>query len=86
MDRGPDLKFLHAENILNRVKLEWFRRLTAEELKLSLAPGQKGSLKARQNGTILDGHHRIMVLVERGENIHELPREIILLESDGNES
>jgi hypothetical protein len=46
-------------------------------LKASLAPGQKGSLKARVDGTVLDGHHRLTVLVERGENIDRLPREII---------
>jgi hypothetical protein len=71
------LKFLHAESTLNRVKLEVFRRLTTDELKSSLAPGRQGSLKVRRDGTVLDGHHRISVLAERGENIHQLPREIM---------
>ena len=73
----PNLKFLHAENTLNRVKLEVFRRLTTDDLKSSLEPGLPGSLKVRPDGTILDGHHRISVLADRGENIHQLPREII---------
>jgi hypothetical protein len=71
------LKFLHAENTLNRVKLEVFRRLTTDELKSSLAPGRQGSLKVRPDGTVLDCHHRISVLAGRGENIHQLPREIM---------
>lgn len=73
----PNLKFLHAEGALNQVKLDVLRRLSASDLKASLAPGQKGSLKARVDGTVLDGHHRLTVLVERGENIDRLPREII---------
>ena len=73
----PNLRFLHSESTLNRVKLNLFRRLTTDELKSSLAPRQQGSLKVRPDGTVLDGHHRIQVLVERGENIHQLPREII---------
>ncbi len=75
--KPPKLKFLHAESTLNRVKLELFRRLTTDELKSSLAPGQPSSLKVRPDGTVLDGHHRISVLVERGENMHQLPREIL---------
>jgi len=74
---APDLKFLHSHSTLNRVKLELFRRLSTEELKVSLAPGLEGCLKVRPDGTVLDGHHRLAVLVERAENIHQLPREII---------
>src|SRR6266487_611658 len=72
----PDLRFLHTESTLNRAKLEQFRRLSTGELTSSLAPGKQGSLKVRPDGTILDGHHRISVLAERGEDIHQLPREI----------
>jgi hypothetical protein len=66
---------------LTSAKLELFRRFSSEELKASLAPGQQGSLKARLDGTVLDGHHRLTVLVERGEDIDALPREIIRRES-----
>jgi hypothetical protein len=72
----PNLKFPHIEGTLNRTKLDGFRRLSTAELKSSLVPGQQGSLKARPDGTILDGHHRAKVLAERGEDIHRLPREI----------
>jgi len=75
--RGPNLTFLHSESTLNRVKLELFRRLSTHELKSSLVPGQRGSLKVRPDGSVLDGHHRLTVLVERGEDIHQLPREIM---------
>ena len=40
-------------------------------------PGQSGSLKARPDGTVLDGHHRLKILRERGIDIDALPREII---------
>lgn len=71
------LQFLHAENLLNAAKLSWFRRLSTEELRSSLRPGQPGCLKARPDGTVLDGHHRLSVLIERGESVNDLPREII---------
>ncbi len=74
---APELRFLHSAGTLNRAKLELFRRLSTDALKISLAPGQEGCLKVRPDGTVLDGHHRIAVLAERGENIHQLPREII---------
>ncbi|MGH7449843.1 MAG: hypothetical protein ACRENG_00705 [bacterium] len=43
----------------------------------SLKPGQPGSLKARPDGTMIDGHHRIKILQERGIDIDALPREVI---------
>lgn len=73
----PELKFLHAKSTLVKIKLELFRTLTTNELKVSLAPGEKACLKVRPDGTVLDGHHRIHVLAERGVDVHLLPREII---------
>jgi len=40
-------------------------------------PGQPGSLKVRSDGTILDGHHRVEVLRERGIDVDQLPREVL---------
>jgi hypothetical protein len=77
MDSRPNLIFLHDESTLNRVKLDLFRRLSTIELKASLEPGREGSLKVRTDGTVLDGHHRLSVLVERDEDIGRLPREIM---------
>lgn len=73
----PELKFLHAPASLNRVKLEVFRKASTEDLQASLLPGQPGALKARADGTVLDGHHRLAILLERDINIHALLREII---------
>lgn len=73
----PPLRFLHDENTLNLAKLAHFRRLTTAELKTPLIPGQVGSLKARSDGTILDGHHRIKVLIERNDDVNRLPRQIM---------
>ena len=66
---------------LNKGKLERIRRLPSEAIKFALQPGQAGSLKTRVDGTVLDGHHRLFVLLERGEIIDHLPREIIKKES-----
>jgi hypothetical protein len=76
-DERPRLRFLHERRNISEMKLENFRRLTSEDLKGSLAPGQVGSLKVRPDGTVLDGHHRLTILSERGEDLDELPREII---------
>jgi hypothetical protein len=50
--------------------------LSTVELIESLEPGRPGALKARPDGTVLDGHHRIMVLRERGVSVDTLPREV----------
>jgi len=73
---SPKLRFLHAQETLNRVELEFFRRLSTDEMKLSLQAGREGCLKVRPDGTVLDGHHRLSVLNERGEDTNGLPREI----------
>ncbi len=72
----PPLKSLHSESSLIQLKLEQFRRLSTEELIESLAPGKIGALKTQTDGTIMDGHHRIVILRERGVNVDDLPREI----------
>jgi hypothetical protein len=75
--RSPKLKFLHSEDCTSLSKLESFRRSSTDAITLSLYPGQPGALKVRPDGTVLDGHHRLYILMERGQNIHRLPREII---------
>jgi hypothetical protein len=77
MDTPRPLRFLHSDDVINQVKLDVFRRQSSDSIKLALLPGKPGSLKTRPDGTVLDGHHRLFVLLERGENIDELPREII---------
>jgi hypothetical protein len=73
----PKLRFLHSADAFNPAKLEVLRRLPTAAIRSSLQPAQPGSLKARPDGTVLDGHHRLSILLERGENVDELPREIM---------
>jgi hypothetical protein len=72
----PPLKFLHAESSLIELKLEYFRKISTEDLIESLKREKPGGLKARADGTIMDGHHRITILRERGIDVDKLPREI----------
>jgi hypothetical protein len=81
MSDQPPLKPLHSSLIA--LKLQVFEKLTTEELMKSLLPGQEHCLKARDDGTILDGHHRVHVLRSRGENVDELPREVLDRDLDG---
>ena len=73
----PPLQPLHHTSVLNRAKLFQYARLTTPDLVQSLAPGEPGSLKVRDDGTILDGHHRIEILRQRGLNVDQLPREVL---------
>jgi hypothetical protein len=74
---NPPLRSLHAEAALSRVKLSRLRRVPTAEIVESLEPGRPGALKVRQDGTVLDGHHRIVVLRERGVAVDTLPREVV---------
>jgi hypothetical protein len=80
MTNLPSLKPLHAASSMIQSKLTQFRKLSTDELIESLAPGLPGALKARPDGTMMDGHHRVMVLRERGIDVDDLPREIIPLD------
>lgn len=71
------LRFLHPESSLSQPKLEQMLRVSTADLTSSLLPGRKDSLKVRPDGTVLDGHHRIYVLKERGEDVDRLPREVL---------
>jgi hypothetical protein len=72
----PPLKLLHADSSLNAVKLDTFRKLSTDEILQSLQPGKPSSLKARPDGTLIEGHHRVKVLRERGVDADSLPREV----------
>jgi hypothetical protein len=68
---------LHPDESLIPLKPVQYRKLTSEELIESLEPGREGSLKTHPGGTMLDGHHRIKILRERGVDVDLLPREIV---------
>jgi hypothetical protein len=63
---------------LSQAKLNHYARLTSTELIRSLEPGQIGALKTRPDGTVIDGHHRIAILRDRGVDVDRLPREILV--------
>ena len=75
--QNPPLLPLHLNSVLSQVKLNHYARLTTEELIRSLEPGQTGALKTRSDGTVIDGHHRIAILRERGVDVDRLPREVL---------
>ena len=68
---------LHADDSLLPLKLARYRKLDTDVLIRSLAPGEEGSLRVRPDGTMLDGHHRIRILRERGVDVDRLPRDIL---------
>ena len=73
----PPLRPLHSDASLNKVKLDQLDRLTTDDLKRSLLPGERNCLKARPDGTLLEGHHRIHILRARGIDVDALPRDIV---------
>jgi hypothetical protein len=73
----PPLKPLHPDSSLSPAKLQEYGKASTQELIDSLRPGSQGSLKARPDGTMIDGHHRIKILRDRGVDVDALPREII---------
>lgn len=80
MDEAQDsapLKPLHSDASLNPAKLRQMEQQSTKVLVLSLSPGQRDSLKTRPDGTILDGHHRIWILRQRGVDVDALPREVV---------
>ena len=79
-DSFPPLKVLHTDESLSPAKLAEMERRTTDILLASLGLEQRDCLKARPDGTILDGHHRIFVLRKRGVDVDGLPREIVMRE------
>lgn len=73
----PRLRSLHPQHSLSKAKLEKLRKSSTEELVDSLRPGQSGSLKVKADGTVMDGHHRVTVLRERGYDVDQLDREVV---------
>jgi hypothetical protein len=71
------LKPLHPDSSLSKAKLEEYAKASTPDLIDSLAPGQRGSLKVRPDGTMVDGHHRVRILRGRGVDVDALPREIV---------
>ncbi|PYY14901.1 MAG: hypothetical protein DMG60_19065 [Acidobacteria bacterium] len=73
----PPLKPLHSDTSLSAAQLAKLEQLSTDQLKESLLLGKKECLKAKRDELILDVHHRILVLRNRGIDIDALPREIV---------
>jgi len=73
----PPLKSLHSDSSLSAAKLAQYDKLLTSALIDSLKPGQPGSLKVKPDGTVMDGHHRIKLLRDRGVDVDALPREVL---------
>jgi hypothetical protein len=59
--------------------------MATDRLIESLRPGQPGALAAKTDGTVLEGHHRLAVLRERGVDIDTLSRELLPQRPEGEE-
>jgi ParB-like chromosome segregation protein Spo0J len=73
----PPLIPLHPDDRLVPTKLAAYGKLPTQVLIDSLRPGLPGALKVRPDGTMIDGHHRIKVLRDRGVDVDALPREVL---------
>jgi hypothetical protein len=73
----PPLKSLHPDSSFSAAKLVQYDKLSTEALIDSLKPGQPGSLKVKPDGTVMDGHHRLRLLRDRGVDVDILPREVL---------
>ena len=71
------LKPLHPDSSLSKAKLEEYEKAPTQALIDSLKPGQRGSLKVRPDDTMVDAHHRLNILRDRGVDVDSLPREIV---------
>jgi hypothetical protein len=78
-----ELKPLHSDDALSKAKLQAMGKSDTDTIQRLLLPGNEHCLKARPDGTILDGHHRIKVLRERGVDVNALPREVIAWTAEG---
>ena len=63
---------LHQQ--LKESVLEHWRKKSTDEIIASLKLGERESLKAKADGTMMNGHHRITILRERGVDVERLPR------------
>jgi hypothetical protein len=77
MSAGPPLRLLHSPGSLVASKLASLRSISTADLLESLRPGTPDALRVKPDGTIMNGNHRIAVLLERGVDVHALPREAL---------
>ena len=71
----PPLRKLHPDSSLSPSKLDGMRKGRTDDLIESLKPGKPEALRVKPDGTVMNGHHRLKVLEERGIDVNSLPRE-----------
>ena len=68
-------RFLHPETSLSPANLEGIRRMSTDAIVQSLEPGAREALRVNATDVIVNGNHRLRVLIERGYDILKLPFE-----------
>jgi len=71
------LKLIHSSETLSKTILDGLRKKTTQELIDSLKPGLEEALRVKPDGRVMNGNHRITVLMERGVDVNALPREVV---------
>jgi hypothetical protein len=70
--KPPDLKTMHTDRALDKRSLEYWRKQPSEEIVKSLQTPGNERLRIRPDGTVLQGNHRVKVLLERGYDTSKL--------------
>ncbi len=70
------LKVLHTDAAMSKATLEYFRKMDTDSIVKSLAPIRDNvePLIVKANGLIMQGNHRVQVLMERGFDVNSLSR------------
>jgi RHS repeat-associated protein len=71
------LRLIHSEATLSKTILDGLRKKSTQEIIDTLKPGLEEGLKVKPDGRVMDGNHRIKVLMERGVDVNSLPREVL---------
>jgi len=71
------LKLIHSPATLSKTILDGLRKKSTQELIESLRPGLPEALRVKPDGRVMNGNHRLTVLMERGVDVNALPREVV---------
>lgn len=81
--QGPDgkpgkLKLLHSEKngTIREGSINHWKKQSTDDIVASLKSGADEPLTVTPDGTVVQGNHRIKVLMDRGYDVDSLPREI----------
>jgi hypothetical protein len=71
------LRLIHSPATLSKTILDGLRKKSTQEIVESLKPGLEEALRVKEDGRVMNGNHRITVLLERGVDVNSLPREVV---------